>query len=375
MPLTERPRRVLWVLVWISLAALAIGFREILLPFLLGALLAYILHPPVTWISGRRLRGRSLPRWGAVLVIYLAGAALTFAVASLALPHLSREFGRLSAQAREYANGLGPEGMAALADRLAAWSTAHGFPIAIGDDSRPGLPLDIAHSLHGVTAALSEIARGHLLDLLGAGPRLVGHLVGGIFDGALVLMVTAFLLVDPTKPLAFAQGLVPPSAQAAYGDLVKRLDAGLSGVVRGQLTICIINGSLTFVGLTLLRVPFAYALALLATVFSFIPIFGTLLSSVPVVLVALGGGWHVGLGMLAWLVGIHNLEAYVLNPKVMGDASRLHPLLIVFALMAGEHYFGLIGAVFAVPTASLAASIFQDLHARLAPPTAERYLG
>ena len=73
--------------------------------------------------------------------------------------------------------------------------------------------------------------------------------------------------------------------------------------------------------------------------------------------------------ILAWILGVHAIEAYVLNPKVMGDASRIHPLLILFSLLAGEHYFGLLGAVFAVPAAAVALAIFGQLQSWLEAET------
>ena len=65
---------------------------------------------------------------------------------------------------------------------------------------------------------------------------------------------------------------------------------------------------------------------------------------------------------LAWIVGIHQLEANLLNPKIMGDAAKVHPVLVVFALLAGEHVFGIIGALLAVPLLSITQSVF--LHFR-----------
>jgi predicted PurR-regulated permease PerM len=61
-------------------------------------------------------------------------------------------------------------------------------------------------------------------------------------------------------------------------------------------------------------------------------------------------------------VGIHQLEANVLNPKIMGDAAKIHPVLVIFALLAGEHFFRVPGALLAVPTMSIAQSVFLHLN-------------
>jgi predicted PurR-regulated permease PerM len=95
---------------------------------------------------------------------------------------------------------------------------------------------------------------------------------------------------------------------------------------------------------------------------SLVPIFGSILSSVPIVAIALisSGSFDVGQGLkvLAWICGIHLFEANFLNPKIMGDSAKIHPVLVVFALIAGEHSYGLVGALFAVPVASIIQTIF-----------------
>ena len=68
--------------------------------------------------------------------------------------------------------------------------------------------------------------------------------------------------------------------------------------------------------------------------------------------------------MLAWIVGIHQLEANFLNPKIMGDAAKIHPVLVIFSLLVGEHFFHVVGALLAVPCMSIAQSVF--LHVRAA---------
>jgi predicted PurR-regulated permease PerM len=103
-------------------------------------------------------------------------------------------------------------------------------------------------------------------------------------------------------------------------------------------------------------------LAIVATIFSIVPIFGAIMSSIPAVVVALTQSLGSAVFVLAWIIGIHQIEANFLNPKIMGDAAKLHPVLVIFSLLAGEHHFGVAGALFAVPCMSILQSIF--LHFR-----------
>ena len=120
-----------------------------------------------------------------------------------------------------------------------------------------------------------------------------------------------------------------------------------------------VNGVLTYVGLILLGVKGATVLSVIAAILSLIPIFGTIASSIPIVLIAATDGIDKGVFALLWIVFIHMLEANMLNPMIMGSHARMHPVVIVFALLAGEHSFGVWGALLAVPTMSIIQSCFR----------------
>jgi predicted PurR-regulated permease PerM len=200
------------------------------------------------------------------------------------------------------------------------------------------------------------------------GQKLVAAVVGGIARFVLVLMVAAFILIDMARIRVFLRSLVPDQYQPDYDRIVVGIDRGLSGVIRGQLVICLINGALTYVGLLIFKVKYPLLLAGLACIMSLIPIFGSVLSSVPIVTIALisSGTFDVfrGLKVLLWIVGIHQLEANFLNPKIMGDSAKIHPVLVIFALIAGEHSYGLVGALFAVPVASIIQTMFMYFRRR-----------
>jgi predicted PurR-regulated permease PerM len=141
-----------------------------------------------------------------------------------------------------------------------------------------------------------------------------------------------------------------------------RIDRGLSGVVRGQMLICVVNGVFSALGFWIFDLKYWPILAILAGVMSLVPIFGSILSSIPIVAIALTQSFGVAVEVLLWILGIHQLEANLLNPKIIGDQAKIHPVLVVFSLLVGEHFFGLPGALLAVPVFSIAQSTF--LHFR-----------
>ncbi|MEM1418321.1 MAG: AI-2E family transporter, partial [Myxococcota bacterium] len=186
--------------------------------------------------------------------------------------------------------------------------------------------------------------------------------VRGVFTFFLMLMVSAYLLVTSDQIVRFFRNLWEVDRRRSFDRLVRRIDRGLGGVVRGQLLIALVNGVLSGIGFWMFDLRYWPVLTLFTTVLSVIPIFGTLISSVPAVLLGLEISFGTGLLVLGWIVLIHQIEGNLLNPKIMGDSAKMHPALIIFALLAGESAFGIAGTLLAVPVLSVLQSLF--LHYR-----------
>ncbi len=445
-------RRLLIPAVLFLLAAsFVVAFFEIAAALFVAVLLVYLIEPIVARLSGLHVRGRSVPRWGAVIVVYsvLLGGTLTF-VAVFA-PRLAVEAGGMAAEVPRFVRTLrddfvpqvndrvndlsrilastqvteaGPTGAAeevgealrrarAEAAFVAALTAEErdlyrsglltvdvadeintGAPVLMrlrtngagevevipGDedlvvvpfgegawrilsadrageaDPRSGLDLERAFA-DSLTRTL-EASGEEVSEILQFSQRIVIRLVSAIVSIFVTLMIAAFISIDVPRLVVFFTGLFPEADRPAVRDLLGKLDRGLAGVIRGQVAICGINAVLTGIGLAIFNVKFAFLLACVAGVFSLIPIFGTILSSVPIVLVALSQGLSTVALVIAWIIGIHFIEANILNPKIVGSAARIHPVIVILALLAGEHAYGIVGALLAVPTASVIQSLF-----------------
>ncbi len=201
---------------------------------------------------------------------------------------------------------------------------------------------------------------GHVDVALGFALNAARAMVKAFVLTVLVLMITAFLCIDKPRLLAFISSVPPERHRETWLRLAGYLDRGLAGVIRGQLLICLVNAILTWIGLQFLGVRYSLLLGFVAGVFSIIPIFGTILSSIPIVLIAWGtSGLERGALTLGWILLIHFIEANFLNPKIMGSASKIHPVVVVFALIAGQNAYGITGALLAVPAASILQSCFR----------------
>lgn len=379
-------------------------FRAVVMPFVLGTLVAYILAPVVGALSSVGRPG--MPRWVAVLLVYVGlAAAIAGFVAGFAGP-LSADFARLFREAPRFFAHLKKD-YVPKADAWLEINFPQEAPPEADEGPRPERKLVVTEmgpgkyevSLEGLELELeptgggryvvgprsdSDEKRPRLADLIGravsatqteftrlldVGRRWVASVLKTFAWFVLTFMVAAYLLVDLQRVMWFLRSLVPEQQRGAFDDLVVEMNRGLSGVIRGQLIICVVNGVLTTVGLLIFHVKFALLLGCVAGAMSFIPVFGSILSSVPIVTVALASGadgvaLSTGLGVLLWIVGIHFLEANLFNPKIIGTAAKIHPVVVVFALLVGEETGGLIGALLAVPIASMVQAVFLFLRRR-----------
>ncbi len=361
LSLKARGRLILLAL-WASLAAALVAFRQALLPFVIAFVIAYLLEPAVARMSQWRVKGRAVPRWLAVLALYSVFFVLVYFFLSKAVPRLLGEVSGLTRAGKRLLDQLTPERIGEISRRLEAWLGNRGIPVDLsgeGELPRYGLSLDVERSIRQGLDNLSELLRSHFLEGVGFLQKIVAGVLGFVFRFFFVLMVAAFILVDWHPIGRFLESLVPAGRRGDWDELMAAIDEKLAGVVRGQAMICLVNGSLTATGLLVLGVPFLFILTALATALSVIPIFGTIISSVPIVLIALTRGFHTGLAMLGWIVGVHALEAYVLNPKIMGQHAQIHPVVVAFALLAGETAYGMVGALLAVPLTGVLAAAFE----------------
>ena len=130
---------------------------------------------------------------------------------------------------------------------------------------------------------LVKTSNARLASLISFAQQLVVGIIQAFVALVLTLMVAAFITIDFHGVMNFFRGLIPKEHQGRYDELLVEFDRGLSGVVRGQLLICLVNGVFTYIGLVILDIKFSLLLAVVAGVLSLIPIFGTILSTVPIV--------------------------------------------------------------------------------------------
>lgn len=389
--------------------------RRVLLPFVFAGLIAYILAPVVRWMVERADGTQRMHRGIAIVLCYIVFIAAIVGFLFLLVPRLAKDLERVGSEAPalikrineewapEAAHWLEkrirpkpeapvpveppvvedvplPPGTAftltPLPDgRFAVSMTPSGVQITptpnggfhVQTEEKPPEPANMEDKIRSLAGKGLSSLQSRLDDFVRVGQRLLAGIVKGIFLFFLTLMIGAFILIDMEKVHAFLRSMFPPNVRDDYDVIIAGIDRGLSGVIRGQLLICLVNGILTYIGLVIFGIKYSLILAVVAGVMSLIPIFGSILSTIPIVLASLVSGEQGldvfrGVAMTAWIVGIHFLEANLLNPKIIGTAAKIHPVLVIFSLILGEHSYGLVGALLAVPVLSTIQVVFLFLY-------------
>lgn len=343
-----------WVL-FFGAIWLAYVTRGILMPFLIGLAVAYLLDP-----AADRLEQWGMPRAAAAGVI-IGGFFLLILGGFVAIWPL-------------------------LQSQIVGLALA--LPTAISE-TLPALEAqlqDLGAQLHVDTAGLSaQIAQEGINALMAA---LSGFLSGGLaFFSLLSLLlispvVAFYLLRDYDHIVAKLDDMLPPDSKPILEAQWQQIDRVLSGFVRGQMLIGAIMGTLYAIGWTLVGLNFGLVLGVLAGILSFIPFVGMIAAAILALLVAFQqfGADPVSLGLVAGIyVFVQVLEGSVLTPRIMGDRIGLHPVWVLFAVFAGGEVAGFVGVMLAVPVAAVIGVLVRftmDRYVRrkgvspsLSPPT------
>lgn len=288
---------VLWFLFYI---------RDIILAFFVSLLIMTILNPLVTFLSKYKI-----PRALAVIFVYLVlFAAIGVSIASIAPP--------LIYQTSSFVNS---------------------FP-------------NFVKNL-GASSFFSEQIIGNLASQIGTLPAQVARVTVSVFSNVLgmvtILILSFYLLLERDKlddQLGFLFG---KKQKEEVGKMIDLLEVKLGGWARGQLTLMLVIGVATFIGLTLLDVPFALPLSIIAGLLEIIPYFGPVLAAIPAIFIGFGISPLIGFAVAALFFLVQQLENYLLVPKIMEKSVGVSPIVTLLSLAIGFRLAGVIGIIISVP--------------------------
>jgi predicted PurR-regulated permease PerM len=325
----ERPVRILvYLLIALTVVMLyhqseylVVHIFNVLLLFVFAAIIALLLTPVIDRMEMLAVfKGR---RVLAVLLLYIVIIGVIAGLIALVTPSLIGQAKQLPAL-ESRAIGL----VRSLQDAI---------------DSA-GIPLKL--SLPTGTGAISTAVLGSLLGIL------TGTL-GTLINVLLVIVISIYLLAEGRQLIASTRKLFA-GHEEVYDFTLLAVGTTFGQYARGQLLMSLVMGTYTGLAMTIIGVPYAVVLGILTFFLEFLPLLGAPIGMGLAVLIALAfKGPFIGLLALVVAVGGHAIEAYILGPRVMGSATRVHPLVAMAALLIGAELGGILGALFGVPIAGL----------------------
>ncbi|MDI1269673.1 MAG: AI-2E family transporter [Polaromonas sp.] len=332
---STQKRTAAWCLIaaLVMLALWLLG--PVLTPFVVGAVLAYVLTPVVNWLDGLG-RGR-MPRVLAVLIVETLFILILLSILLLVVPIFAKELPLLREQlpllADRVNNALGP------------WLAQFGITVS----------LDVASIKAFVVKYLSanfEDAFGSVLSSLKLGGSVALAIVG---NAVLIPVALFFLLKDWDRFVALLLELVPPKLRAAFDRFMDEADTVLGQYLRGQLLVMGVLAVYFSVALALFGFDLAVPVGVFTGLAFFIPYLGFglgLLLAFMAGVLQFGGLY--GVLVVAGVYGAGQLvESFYLTPRLVGERIGLHPLAVIFALLAFGQLFGFLGVLIALPASAV----------------------
>ncbi len=322
---------VFWLIVIALFFAAIYLFRAILLPFVAGMAVAYMFDPVCD-----RLERAGLSRTLATSVVTLVFVAILVLAVLLVLPVVVGQITSLIEHLPDYIESLRGQ----LASVISAL------------ESRLS-PEIVARIREALGASGGKVA-GWITDLL------TGLVTGGVALANLLSLifitpvVSFYLLRDWDRIVAWVDGCLPRGAAPVVREQTALVDRTLAGWVRGQFTVCLVLGTYYAAALTLAGLDFGLVIGLLAGLLSFVPFVGAavgLVGSVGLAFVQFDDWMRIAIVAAIFFVG-QVVEGNFLTPRLVGDRVGLHPVWVIFALLAGGALFGFVGVLLAVPVAA-----------------------
>lgn len=316
----------------------------VLTPFAIAALFAYLCDPLVD-----RLEARRFSRTVSVSLVFLMFILLWVLALLILVPMLERQVGKLLEQFPRWVTYL----QEAILPRIEAYT---------GTSLERLDPSSMVEMLKGHWQQAGGFAQSVLGGLSKSGMTLLVWVANLVLLPVLIF----YLLRDWDVLIARIRELLPRAVEPTVSRLARQSDEVLGAFLRGQLSVMLALGAIYSAGLMMIGLDLGLLIGMVAGLVSFIPYLGAIVgvgAAVVAALVQYGDIWHVLLVLAVFGVG-QTVESFVLTPWLVGDRIGLHPVAVIFAIMAGGQLFGFFGVLLALPVAAVAMVVLRYMHER-----------
>lgn len=313
--------------------------KGILTPFILAVLLAYILFPPVEFLVKRRI-----PVTIAILIVYLMVTGVIFVLVLYIFPGIFNELNKFATEIPDYVKSI----QASLKD----WQVHY---------SRFNIPDSIRQIIDETIITVEE----KMVEVI----RESANLILGLFSYTLSLIILPFLtyyfLKDHELITKKIISFLPPKYREEFSNLWHMINLVLRRFIYGHLTVALIVGILTGLGLYWIGIDYAVTLGFIAGIADIVPYFGPFIGAIPAVCFALLQSKQMALYTILIMVVIQQIESSFISPKIISGSVGLHPLMIIFVLLLGGFLFGMWGMLLSVPVTAVLRILVNYLYQKV----------
>lgn len=324
------------VLVVLAVAAGLYVMRDMVLVLLTAVVIASAIDPAANWFAKYKI-----PRVLAVLLVYLIAFGVIFGAFFFIIPPI---FGDLADVAFTV-----PAQINTFITNNQTWNSALAL---FGDVSTKFSVQDVISK-----GLFSSSIPSDIFDL-------TKMIFKSLFSFLLIVVISFYLAVQKNGVENFLRIVIPGRREEYVIDLWHRTETKIGRWMQGQLLLALIIGPLVYLGLALFQIKYALTLAILASVFEIIPIFGPVLASVPAVILGFGDSVTLGLIMVGFYLIVHQFENHLLYPLVVKKIIGVNPLVVIIALLVGYELMGFLGIILSVPLATLLMELVNDIDKR-----------
>ena len=329
-------KTIITTILFLLLVGVLYFLRDLVLILLTAIVIASAVEPATKWFMRYKV-----PRVAGVLFVYIILAFILFGLFYLFIPPLLNEASNLYAILPQYV------------DSLINFNTPEASTVT-NVISQGGSGFSLQQAIASLQSAIVNVSEGFL--------KTISTVFGGIFSLILIIVFSFYFAVQEKGIDNFLRIITPVKHQEYVVSLWKRSQKKIGLWMQGQLILALIIGVLTYLGLTILGVPYAFLLAVLAAVFELIPIFGPILASIPAILVAfVSGSPTLGVMVIGLYLIIQQFENHLIYPLVVKKVVGVPPLLVILALIIGVKVAGFLGVILSVPIAAALQEFLSDI--------------
>lgn len=345
----KRNRLILWSAIVLLVGGMLWAARGVLLPYLLGLVLAYLLLPLVNWLDRHmpaRLRAWKVARPLAIAVTYLLLIVLIAGIVAFFVPLVAEQIQVLVKNWPDLAGRVEDWGK-----RGWGWYTEN-----IPADWRLTIETNLKNLLDDALRTLRNGMVATVTTVFGTISFVIGLVV--------IPFWLFYILHDEGQVKTGVMQALPRQLRPDVQCMARLIDDVLSAYIRGQLLLCLFVGGMAMIALFIIGVPFALVLGLIAGIFEALPYVGPILGAIPAVVVALLSDPGSAIWVAVAFFAIQQVENLVLVPRIAGESVKLHPAMVMVVLVIGNELAGFLGMLVAVPVTAVIRDVFKYLYLR-----------